>query len=249
MMENNDDNNTAALLSFTLHCSEHVNTTNGGNSPNTMVWWARVLAEAWRRYPTSYPLTCRLYLIRASLLFNTFSFVIYQIQTSTYCPHICCGRRSLATVMLWLLSNPQLYKHKGHLQVGRHRDVCLSRQSTSLSFLQLTPSPPNVKVKRRQELTTAQFALIGREPCTTRVRNINGVWSVEGRKFKNREGRCRSGEKKCQTLEDIISKGASQIGLSRWLWRITVVANHIRRQRLIQNLNIDTHVNEPITRL
>lgn len=31
----------------------------------------------------------------ASLLFNTVSFVMYQTQISTYCPHICCGRRSL----------------------------------------------------------------------------------------------------------------------------------------------------------
>lgn len=62
-------------------------------------------------------------------------------------------KKECGTVMRWLLSNPQLNKHRGHLQVGRHWDVCLSRQSTSLPLLQLTPLP----LKRKGEETARAY--------------------------------------------------------------------------------------------
>lgn len=43
-----------------------------------------------------------------------------------------------ATVMIRLLANPQLSKSRTHWQVGRCKDVCLSKHSTFLPFLQLT---------------------------------------------------------------------------------------------------------------
>lgn len=98
----------------------------------------------------------------ASPLLDAISFVMYQMQMSKYCPHICCGKRSLlqwcsgcCPILSWI--------NTCHLQVGRHWDVCLSRQSTSLSLcssspLPLSPFPANPKVKRPQELTTAQVS-------------------------------------------------------------------------------------------
>lgn len=122
-----------------------------------------------------------------------------------------------AAVMPWLPSNPQLNKHKGHLQVGRHWDVCLSRQSTSLPLLQLTPSLWNTEVKRCRELTAAEVTVIR---CKPRKSATFMEFEVSGQDWKLWEEQRTSGEKKetCRTLEDVISKGADQIGLNRWLW-------------------------------
>ena len=137
------------------------------------------MAEAWRPHP-SYPLPYWLYLIQPCL--TSIPAVQYRLichvsnANFNVLPSHMLWKKESAAVMLWLLSNPQLNKHKGHLQVGRQRDVCLSRQSTSLlllQLLQLTPSLRNAKVKRRQELRTAQVTVIG---CVTlEVHRIYGV--------------------------------------------------------------------------
>lgn len=149
-------------------------------------------------HPSSYPRPLRLHLIQPCLT------SIPAVQYSLIChvlnanfnvlpPHMLWKGES-ATVMLWLLSNPQLNKHRGHLQVGRHRDVCLSRRSTSLPSLQLTPYLSNAEGKR--DLTTATS--LRNPPCapppklpqlakTVSPRVV--IWSCERADVKNKVGK------------------------------------------------------------
>lgn len=134
--------------------------------------------------PSSYPQPYRLYLIQPCLT------SIPAVQYSLIChvsnanfnvlPSHMLWKKESATVMLWLLSNPQLNKHRGHLQVGRHWDVCLSRLSTSLPLLQLTPYLSNAKGKRRQELTTAtSHCDLHSQSCSGWLRNLNdSIYSI-----------------------------------------------------------------------
>lgn len=128
-----------------------------------MLWFeGKILAETRRPRPSSYPRPHRLYLIQPCLTSTPAAqyHLICHVSNANFnvLPSHMPWKKESATVMLWLLSNPQLNKHRGHLQVGRLWHVCLSRQSTSLPLLQLTPSLSNAK--RRRALTTVRVAMI-----------------------------------------------------------------------------------------
>lgn len=102
-------------------------------------------------HPSSYPRPRRLHLIQPCLT------SIPAVQYSLIChvlnanfnvlpPHMLWKGES-ASAMLWLLSNPQLNKHRGYLQVGRDRDVCVSRRFHLPPFTPVDPLP----LKRRGE--------------------------------------------------------------------------------------------------
>lgn len=121
-------------------------------------------------------------------------------------------KKDSATPMLWLPSNPQLNKHRGQLQVGRHWDVCLSRQSAALPSLQLTPSLSDGKSSQLLQVTVIS-------------RNRAAVVSREVSKCKSCARSDVEREEKCSTLEDVLSKGPNQIGWKRWLWMINQCNN------------------------
>lgn len=104
------------------------------------------------------PQPYRLYLIQpciSSIPAVQYSRVAHVLNANFIAPpsHMLWKMES-ATAMLRLLSSAQLSKRGGHLQVGRHRDVCLSRQSTSLPLLQLTSPLSGAK---NWEFTAAIF--------------------------------------------------------------------------------------------
>ncbi len=202
-----------------------------------MVWCGRVLAATWCPRPSSYPRPYRLYLIQPCLTSTPAveNRLICHVSNANFnvVPSHMPWKKESATVMLWLLSNPQLNKHRGHLQVGRHWDVCLSRQSTSLPLLQLTPFPLKCK---GEETASAQNRT---SRCDLHYYSCHGWprklgWHESAAfmvsKFKVVRGPMQKRRKKCQTLEDIISKGLNQIGWKRWLWMI----NHCNNKSDLQ---------------
>lgn len=142
------------VMSFTDHLFIYFNF-----SPNMMVGWGKILAGTKCPRPSSYTQPYRLFLIQpclTSIPAVQYSLICHVLNANfNVLPSHMLWKKESATVMLWLPSNPQLNKHRDHLQVGRHWDVCLSGQSTSLTLVQLTLSLSNAKNKRLQVFTTA----------------------------------------------------------------------------------------------
>lgn len=111
----------------------------------------------------------------ASLLFNTVSFVMYQMQISTYCPHICCGRKSLpqwcsgcCPILSWIntgaicrLADTEMFVFQGYPPPSLYSSWPLTsqtqrgRDSKSLQLLQVTV------------ISTLRAARVGWETWTT----------------------------------------------------------------------------------
>lgn len=111
----------------------------------------------------------------ASLLFNTVSFVMYQMQISTYCPHICCGRKSLpqwcsgcCPILSWIntgaicrLADTEMFVFQGYPPPSLYSSWPLTSQTQrgrdgkSLQLLQVTV------------ISTLRAARVGWETWTT----------------------------------------------------------------------------------
>lgn len=117
----------------------------------------------------------------ASPLFNTISFVMYQTQTSTYCPHICCGRRSL---LQWCSGYRPILSWINTRAICRLADteMFVFQGNPHPSFTPVTPVDP-FSLKRKGEKMPRAYN------CTRHcdwlraleVHDIYGVWSVRTR--------------------------------------------------------------------
>lgn len=145
----------------------------------------------------------------ASLLFNTVSFVTYQMQTSTYCPHICCGSRG---------SLPRWYSGCCPiLSWINTRAIC------RLADTEMFASLSNAKVTRKRRGWRAQLRdslwSYSLQSCLTgAVTWMTGVGRLRRKK-----------EEKMSNFRGHYIKGIISNRWNRWL--ITIITNPIRKLR------------------